>query len=41
MDDLELLQPKTLKEKIIHWTSFVLGVVGMSALLWHIIRVKP
>jgi hypothetical protein len=41
MDDMDQLQPKTLKEKIVHWTFFVLGFVGVFALLWYIVRVKP
>jgi hypothetical protein len=41
MDDMEQLQPTTLKEKITYWVFFVLGIVGVAALLWHFVRVKP
>jgi hypothetical protein len=42
MDDLELLQPpKTVKEKIVYWASYVPGIVGTAVLLWHFVRVQP
>lgn len=42
MDDLDLLQPpKTLKEKVIYWASYLLGFLGVAALIWHFIRVQP
>jgi hypothetical protein len=42
MDDLELSPPpKAVKEKIVYWASYVLGIVGVFVLLWHFIRLQP
>jgi hypothetical protein len=41
MDDLELLQQKTLKDKLIYWCSYLLGIVGTLWLIWDFIRVRP
>jgi hypothetical protein len=41
MDDMEQLQLKTLKEKIAYWVFFVLGIVGVGALLWYFVRAQP
>ena len=41
MGDLNELQPKALKEKITYWVFFILGFVGVGALLWYSVRAHP
>jgi hypothetical protein len=41
MDDLDLLKPKTPKDKAIYWISFIAGILITAVLIWQVIRVKP